>query len=128
MRYVLDASAVLALILREPGADQVAAILGEAVMSAVNESETIAKVLRHGPSREEAVAIVAAMRIPSIAFDSNLARATAWLEPLTRPAGLSLADRSCLALAKSLSAPVLTADRAWARIADVVGVRVQLIR
>ena len=50
---------------------------------------------------------------------------TARLRPLTRPFGLSLADRACLALGKRLSIPILTADRIWA---EVPGVHVTVIR
>ena len=47
---------------------------------------------------------------------------TACLRPLTRSAGLSLADRACLALARRLSTPVLTADQAWIGLAPDVDV------
>lgn len=50
------------------------------------------------------------------------------MRPLTDRAGLSLGDRFCLALGRRLRAPVLTADRQWALIADDVGVKVELIR
>jgi PIN domain nuclease of toxin-antitoxin system len=46
----------------------------------------------------------------------------------TRRAGLSFGDRVCLALAKREGLPAVTADSAWTRIADAVGVKVQLIR
>ena len=38
------------------------------------------------------------------------------LAPLTKPFGLSLADRACLVLARRLGLPVVTADRAWAKL------------
>lgn len=59
-------------------------------------------------------------------LDEPQAQEAARLRLLTRAAGLSLADRACLALAKSLSLPVLTADRAWAALQ--VGVVVEVIR
>jgi ribonuclease VapC len=61
-----------------------------------------------------------------VAFGVEDARAAAALAAGTRAAGLSLADRACLALAIRLGQPVLTADRAWATVA--VGAEVQLIR
>ena len=63
-----------------------------------------------------------------VAFDRDLAFDAGLLLPLTRAAGLSLGDRACLALARRLGARVLTGDRAWARVADAVGVEVELIR
>jgi PIN domain nuclease of toxin-antitoxin system len=45
---------------------------------------------------------------------------------LTKAHGLSLADRACLALAKRLDLPVVTADRDWAGLD--LGITVQLIR
>lgn len=48
---------------------------------------------------------------------------TARLRPLTRDAGLSLGDRACLALARRLKAPALTADTAWQGAAHDVELR-----
>lgn len=42
--------------------------------------------------------------------------------------GLSLGDRLCLALAKVKARPALTGDRAWAEVADAIGVEILLIR
>ncbi len=44
----------------------------------------------------------------------------------TKGSGLSLADRACLALARRIGAPALTADSAWTKLR--VGVTVTLIR
>jgi ribonuclease VapC len=46
--------------------------------------------------------------------------------PLTKTHGLSLADRACLALAKRLDIPIVTADRDWADLN--LGITLQLIR
>ncbi len=61
-----------------------------------------------------------------VPFDQELASIAAGLESLTRPFGLSLGDRACLALGIRLSLPILTADQAWAKLD--VGVKVELIR
>jgi PIN domain nuclease of toxin-antitoxin system len=60
--------------------------------------------------------------------DLTAALAAGHLRPATRGAGLSLGDRSCLALARTLGLPALTADRSWLGVADAVGVRVEMIR
>ena len=123
---VLDASAVLALLHDEPGADQVEASLGRAVMSAVNWAEVAglldARGLPAAPLRET----VEALGIELRAFGARDADETGILYAATRSAGLSLADRACLALARTLGASVLTADRAWLDVD--VGVDVRCLR
>ena len=63
-----------------------------------------------------------------VPFDEDLALAAGALAPSTKSASLSLGDRACFALALRLGAKVLTADRVWARVAEAVGVEVELIR
>jgi ribonuclease VapC len=125
---VLDTSAVLALLFRERGADEVAAAVRGAALSAVNASEVLTVLLRAGGTLEQAQASLAALDLTIIAVDLNLAVHAAGLDPLTRRAGLSLGDRCCLALARRLARPALTADRPWASIAQDSGVEVRLIR
>jgi PIN domain nuclease of toxin-antitoxin system len=48
------------------------------------------------------------------------------LRPLTKALGLSLGDRTCLALAIERDCPAMTADRNWAKLN--IGVPIQLIR
>jgi len=123
---VLDASAVLALLHDEPGAGAVEAVLGEAVVSTVNWSEVAglldARGLPPAPLRET----IEALGIELRAFRAEDADGTGELYAVTRGAGLSLGDRACLALARSLGAPALTADRAWLDVD--VGVEVRALR
>jgi PIN domain nuclease of toxin-antitoxin system len=76
--------------------------------------------------QEAAWSSVAYLGLSFIELDPPQARAIAALRPLTRPLGLSLGDRACLALAQQLRRPALTAERSWARLD--VGVEVRLIR
>jgi ribonuclease VapC len=48
------------------------------------------------------------------------------MRPLTKAQGLSLADRACLALARRLDIPVITADREWAGLD--LDITIRLIR
>jgi ribonuclease VapC len=126
MTAVLDASAVLAIYFNEPGADRVLVTLPGALLSAVNYSEVIGKCLDRGEAFAMTLRKVAAMGVEIIAFDAYLARRAGELRPLTKHLGLSLADRACLALAERENAPVLTADRKWARLDT--GIDIRLIR
>ena len=122
---VLDA-ALLALLLGEPGAAVVAARLGHARLSAVNYSEALTKSLDRGKPLADAVAEIARFRLPVVPFDQEQAAVAASLRVPTRMLGLSFTDRACLALGLLRGWPVLTADRAWAKLD--LGVTVELIR
>ena len=123
---VLDSSALIALIHAEPGADAVTPYLGRAAISAVNLAETYGKLLREAFRPEELRRDLASLALDVRPFDSAQAFIAGEMEPKTKPLGLSLGDRACLALAKSLGLPVLTGDRQWLE-ADV-GVDVRLFR
>jgi ribonuclease VapC len=123
---VLDASALLALINSEPGWKVVAATLPEAAISAVNLAEVVTKMVDIGIPEEDAWAEAADLVPLIIGFGPELARATAGLRVMTRPLGLSLGDRACLALAQQLHLPALTVDTAWRRLS--IGVEIRFLR
>ncbi len=129
---VLDASALLAYLLLEPGWEAVAAALMDpCAISAVNYAETLSKLSDHGQDVEQAADRMRRQGITGAALtispvDESQARDIARLRRATRGAGFSLADRSCLALAKSLQVPALTADRSWGGL--MLGIEVRTIR
>ena len=123
---VLDASAVLALLNDEPGADIVAAVAGDALVSTVNLSEVLSKMIDEGGTYAQAAETLAALPCSAIVFDEELAKSAGRLRAATRRFGLSLGDRACLTLAEATGLPALTADRSWGRLD--VGIPVRLIR
>lgn len=127
MAIVLDASAVIALLLDERGASQVRDVLHGALISTVNLSEVVARLADDVPV-ESLRAAVDTLALIAIAPDEATAFDAGRLRPITAFAGLSLGDRFCLALARRTNLPVLTADRAWLKIASATEVEVRLIR
>ena len=127
MRLVVDASALLAGLKGEPGADRVGAALDSAVVSAVNFAEVVGGLARGGASPEGVRQSFGPLACTVVPADEEMAVEAGLMRALTDRAGLSLGDRFCLALGRRLRAPVLTADRQWALVADDVGVKVELI-
>ena len=125
-RAVLDASALLALFLGEPGGTSVAAIIARAAMSAVNLSEVASRLYDRGMNGAEVQLWVRRYEVEVVPFNREDALASAALRPLTRHLGLSLGDCACLALARRLGLPAMTADRAWSQLD--LGIPVQVIR
>ena len=125
---VLDTSALLALIKDEPGADVVsrAAANNDATISSVNYAEVLQKAASLGVTAEEVDAALEDLGITVTPFARLDARLTASF--YRHKSGLGIADRVCLALARSLSSPAHTADRSWQRWAEEFGVDLQLIR
>jgi len=126
---VLDASALLAYLGDEPGAELVAdQIAAGAAIGTVNLAEALSTLAARGQDPADVASELTARGLLDGAitvkpFTTADAIEAARLRPLTRQAGLSLADRACLALARRLSVPVLTSDQAWASLALDVDVR-----
>lgn len=123
---VLDASAVLAVLNGEPGAEEVWPHLPGARLSAVNAAEVAGKLVDGGLSPDQAGQSLDRLGARIVAFEHGDVVPAARIRLASRSAGLSLGDRACLALAGRLGLPALTADRAW-RDLDA-GVQVRLIR
>ena len=123
--YVLDASALLAWLHNEHGGERVEGILELAALSAVNLSEVLQKGLQAGADVSGFEEDLEALGVEIRVFGAADAELAAALWPATRRLGLSLADRACLATAKRLKVPAVTADREWEK---VEGVQVEVIR
>ena len=125
---VLDASALLAMLLGEPGGEKVKAALDGALLCAVNLAEIVSHYAKLGASRPDIEAMLQPLPIRVVPVDAALSYEAGMLRPLTLPDGLSLGDRYCLALAKREGIPALTAERRWPDVAAAADVTVDLIR
>jgi len=127
MTAVLDASAILALLYREPGADAVEEVLDGAAVSAVNWSEVLQKLAQRGLDPASATpAALQELGLRIEPFTPDDAQRAAELWDAGRETGLSLGDRACLALAHRLALEAITADRAWKTVD--AGVTIRLLR
>jgi ribonuclease VapC len=123
---VLDASALMAFLHSEPGGDIVWQALSDALISAVNYSEVLKKAIERGKEAEQVASSIRRLSLVIVPFDEQLATASAALYPLTKPYGMSFADRACLALGIQRNCKVLTAERKMGKIA--LPIKVKLIR
>lgn len=126
--YVLDASAILAAFFAEPGADVVAERIDGALLSAVNYHEVVAKLVDRGSPPDQILDIMSQLDVEVVPVDRAQAAAAGLLRADTRGLGLSLGDRTCLALAGSRKAIAVTADRAWREVAAATGIEILVIR
>jgi PIN domain nuclease of toxin-antitoxin system len=124
---VFDASAMLALIQHERGEERLTSdILSRAVISTVNLAEVQSKLVKK--SNDPDKSWVAALSLVSAVepFTADLAKIAGDLIATTERFGLSLGDRSCLALAIALKAPVYTTEQVWRNLK--MGVPIHVIR
>jgi len=126
-KIVLDASALLALLNQEPGSQELTPeLLRDATASTVNLAEVQTKLVREGLDPDEAWELAHAPISESESFTDEQAKIAGTLVRQTRPLGLSLGDRACLALAMSLGAPVYTTDKDWKKLK--LGVLIHFMR
>ncbi len=124
---VFDASAILALLRDEPGAEIVAPYVGDGLISAVNFQEVIKGLLRREVSVDAALAMLDALHLDVRPHDRDAAVAAAKLYPVTKAFGSGLGDRTCMALAIAEGLPAITTDQEWARI-EMPGLKLVLAR
>ena len=126
-RVVLDASALLAVLNRERGAEKLTPqLLSAAISSTVNLAEVQSKLVSRGIKPDEAWEATISPIRKSAVFTDEQAKIAGSLIARTSAFGLSLGDRACLALGIALKAPVYTADRSWKNLK--LGVRIHLVR
>jgi PIN domain nuclease of toxin-antitoxin system len=97
-----------------------------ALLSAVNAAEIDGKLMTEGFERDDAWDAVVGSVQTIVPFDADQAEITGSLAPPTRSLGLSLGDRACHALGRTLKLPVYTADRSWGKLR--MDVEIRLIR
>jgi len=126
IEYVLDSSAVLALLRLEPGHQRIAELLHKSVISSVNLAEIFNKLVQKA-SAEDVRKLLRPLELRVEDWSEEMAYGSAEFTPFNKSHGLSLGDRACLTLAKQLRATAVTSDRTWRRVPSL-GVRIMIFR
>jgi PIN domain nuclease of toxin-antitoxin system len=114
---MMDASAIIATILKEKGYLMVESMLEDMtqtnMITAVNASEVLHKLMEKGFTDEEAIEAFESLNLTLIPIDYDLAKEAAAIWFNTRAIGASLGDRFCLAAARHMNAQAITAEKSW---------------
>jgi ribonuclease VapC len=115
-RVVFDASAALAVIRDEVGANTIWQYCGEGLISTVNLQEVLKTLLWNGINIDMAKSYVDDLHLETRPHQVGDAYQAAQLVQYTSSIGSGIGDRSCMALAISEGLPALTTDCAWSRL------------
>jgi len=127
VEYVLDSSALIAVLSLEAGYERVKELLDRSAISAINLAETVNKLALKTSSPDGAREHLLPLELAVVDWTEEMAYQSAEFTPYMKSHGLSLGARACLTLAKQLHATAVTADRSWRRTPPL-GVRVMIFR
>ncbi len=122
----LDSSAILAVYFQEPGREIVVPILRDALLCTVNLAEVHTRMIDRGAHPKQALSWIEGLGCDVCPFTGQQALTAAKLRTVTRPFGLSLGDRACLALAIDRKATVYTTDKIWKNLP--LDLKIEVIR
>ena len=126
-KILLDTSAIIALLKKEKGHEKVSDILATSAISTVNFAELVSVLARDGVSSDDIDSMIDNIIPDIIPFTHEISITTGKLLTTTKPFGLSLGDRACLATAIHSNIDVYTTDKAWANL-NIPDVKIHLIR
>jgi len=132
-QFVLDASALLSIVLDERGHARVDEILDRSAIHAVNLAEVVGRLVRSGMPAERAAATLHELQLEvEEEFEASQAEFCGALLGTRRDLGLSLGDCVCLTMSSFRGAVAVTGDRRWQELDGTVvndmTIRVELIR
>jgi len=127
IEYVLDSTAVIAVLYAEPGYKYVDELLEKSAVSSVNLAEIVNKLAQRGASSDAVRESLVRLELRVEDWSEDMAYRSAEFSQLSKSHGLSLGDRACLTLAKHLHATAVTSDQAWRRVPSL-GVRIMIFR
>ena len=127
-KFILEASALIAMLKAKPGGSKVADEIGDARMGVFNYAEVISHLIHAGMPERAVNTMPDSLPMHIVSADMALVQYAGRMRAVTAKTGLSLSDGFCLALAKREGLTAWTADTAWTAIADVTAVKIFSIR
>ncbi|MDG1437117.1 MAG: type II toxin-antitoxin system VapC family toxin [Rickettsiaceae bacterium] len=127
-KILLDTSALIALLKKEPGYKKVDEVVAHSAISSVNLCELVS-ILAKNSIPENAIDDIINDIVPEIIpFCENLGVKAGKLSSFTKEYGLSLGDKACIATAEYYSMEVYTADKIWAKLENNISTKITIIR
>ena len=125
---LLDTSAIIALLQKEPGYKLVEEVIASSAISAINFSELVAVLARSSIPEDEINIIITDIVPETIPFSKDLAIITGKLASKSKEYGLSLGDRACLATGQYYGMEIYTADKVWTKLQKHIKSKIIVIR
>lgn len=127
-RVLLDTSALIALLKKEPGFDKIEDIIANSAISSVNFSEFVAVLTRSGIQENEINEIITDIVPEIIPFCVDTSILAGKLAILSKDYGLSLGDRACIATGEFYKMEVYTSDKVWLKLQPKLKTTITIIR
>ena len=116
-KIVFDSSALITLFAKELGYEFVRQNLRYAIISSVNIAEVYKYCIEvQNLTEDDSINLIKLSGIKIIDFCKEQAIISAKIIKKTKQYGLSLGDRSCIALAIFKNCPILTCDKIWKKV------------
>ena len=125
-KFVMDASAITAVIRGEDGSENVIPHLRGSLISSINLAEVFCNSRSNQSDPEMDEAAIRTMELETVPFNDQQAMILASIYPQTLGSSVGIADRACMSLAILNDLPIITGDRAWR--SHEIGVEIILFR
>lgn len=126
-KNLLDTSAVIALLKKEPGYKIIESIIASSAVSAINLAELITVLTRFEITENEIEEITADIVPQIIPFCRDLAKRVNILSKHINGYGLSLGDKACIATGEYYNMNIYTADKIWSEL-KIPNLKIILVR
>jgi len=124
--FVLDRSAIVAVIRRELGAEKVLPHLYGGLVSVETIADLLSEAARHGSCIQTALERLKQLQLEIVPFSETHAVLLAELSSLAEKIGITRSDLAVLSLAAERKATILTANEALSKVK--CGAKIRLFR